>query len=37
MIINKLENDAAVQRAYYVPEQVFTTENVGDFIEERNY
>lgn len=36
-IIRKLERGETVERAYYVPEKVFTPENVDDYINNRTY
>lgn len=36
-VIRKLERGEAVERAYYVPEMVFTIDNVEDYLDERAY
>ena len=36
-VIRDLEEGKSVQKYYYVPEKVFTKENVGDYIDSRTY
>ena len=36
-VIQDLEEGKSVQKYYYVPEKVFTKENVGDYIDSRTY
>ncbi len=36
-VIRKLENNEAVAKLYFVPETVFTKENVKDALEKRTY
>lgn len=36
-VIRDLEEGKSVQKNYYVPEKVFTKENVGDYIDSRTY
>lgn len=36
-VIRKMEAGEEIDRAYYVPEEVFTQENVGDFLDDRTY
>lgn len=36
-VIQKMEAKEPVERAYYVPEEIFTQENVGDFLDNRTY
>lgn len=36
-VIRKMEAGEDIDRAYYVPEEVFTQENVGDFLDNRTY
>lgn len=36
-VIHMLENGASIDKNYYVPEKIFTQENVGRYINDRSY